>query len=127
MLKLWHDDIRFPPDDSWTWVRTNQAAREILEKGEVVEISLDHDLGLENHDPHVQDADILIGWDKENDGYDLVKWMIAHNILPEKITIHSWNPDGAARMASALRDAGCNPIVRRFEREGESPYGITGL
>jgi hypothetical protein len=111
MTKLWHDDIRRPPDDSWIWARTNQDAQLILRSGEVDIISMDHDLGLHNADPDVQDADMQRGWDEENDGYTLAKWMVEENFIPDNITIHSWNPYGAKRMANKLAEANPQPYI----------------
>lgn len=115
-MKLWHDDIRRPPDDSWVWVRTNQQAMAVLTVHIVDEISMDHDLGLHEADPDVQDADMQRGWDEENDGAKLAQWMCDHNHVPPKVTVHSWNPDGAKRMANILRDHESQPqvIVRPY-------------
>lgn len=117
-VKLWHDDIRRPPDDSWVWARTNDDAKLVFSAREVTECSLDHDLGLHDHDPDVPDADIQIGWDEENDGLGLVKWMVENNRVPPIVTIHSHNPDGAKRMAQAIVESGqANKIiVKRFFR-----------
>lgn len=120
-MKIWHDDIRVPPDPSWLWVRTNkQAIRELLEADymgdPVTEMSLDHDLGLHECEPHVFEGPPQKPWNKspeqeswlrkgdspDGDGVDLVQAMCALRIVPPKITIHSWNPDGAARMAGML-------------------------
>lgn len=110
-MKLWHDDVR-PPPPGWTWARTNDAAKELLRSGRVVECSLDHDLGL--HDLGIEETD---DWDKiieityavanadeisESTGLDLVEWMIEETLVPAKVTIHSWNSDGAMRMAQRL-------------------------
>lgn len=105
MPKLWHDDVRRPPDDSWLWARTNQQAQKILSENSITEASLDHDLGLDYVDPDMPDADIQTGWDTDNDGAMLVRWMIEHDLLPPKVTIHSWNPDGAKRMAGLIDQA----------------------
>lgn len=43
-LKIWLDDMR-PAPDGWRWVRTVEEAIELMSSGEVVEASLDHDLG----------------------------------------------------------------------------------
>lgn len=115
-VKLWHDDIRRPPDDTWLWARTNQEAKTIFMQHRVIEVSMDHDLGLHEYDPDVPDADLQRGWDTENDGVKLVDWMVCHQYLPPRITIHSWNPDGARRMADRLRDAGCRPVVKPYTR-----------
>lgn len=120
-MKLWHDDIRRPPDETWKWARTNEAAITALATGEVEEISLDHDLGLHGEDPDAPAAELGRG-QAEQTGYDLVKWMCEHGKLPAKITIHSWNPPGAERMAAALRDAGCAPLVAPYVMRGLSFY-----
>lgn len=113
LVKIWHDDIRRPPDDTWTWARTNDAAIAVLMAREVHEISLDHDLGLHGEDPDAPAAELGRS-QAEQTGYHLAQWMCHHRLLPAKITIHSWNPVGAARMAAAFRDAGCSPIVAPY-------------
>lgn len=94
-LRLWHDDVRQPPDGSWVWAQTNAQAVALLATGDVVEASLDHDLGMEN-------------------GLVLVKWMCEAGYVPEKVTIHSWNPSGARRMAAVLEDHGHRCVVEPF-------------
>lgn len=118
-MKLWHDDIRRPPDDSWIWARTNHEAARILLRNydngiECEEISLDHDMGLSEADPDVPDADMQEGWDVENDGAKLVQALIALNLVPEKVTTHSWNYDGARRMYNLLKKAGHEPMVQPY-------------
>jgi hypothetical protein len=44
-VKLYVDDLRGPPDATWTVARTSAEALELLAGGEVSELSLDHDLG----------------------------------------------------------------------------------
>lgn len=114
-MKLWHDDCRRPPDDSWVWARTNDEAKKFLETGQVVEASLDHDLGLHEVDPDLPDADLYAG-SAEDNGFMLVRWMCENDLIPPTITVHSWNPDGARRMAQLLRDAGCRAVVKPYSR-----------
>lgn len=116
-VKLWHDDIRFPPDRSWWWARTNEDAQKILldDRWTVTECSLDHDLGLHEADPSAPDADMQMGWDAENDGYKLVKWMVEHDCVPARVTIHSWNSVGAGNMATYLANASRHGIIRPIE------------
>ncbi len=113
-VKLWHDDIRRPPSSEWTWARTNDEAKRVLLEGSVVEISLDHDLGCHEMDPDAPMAMMLRGAAPET-GYDLAVWMCEVGIVPECITIHSWNPVGARRMAAVLMDAGATPVVSPFQ------------
>lgn len=111
-MKVWHDDIRRPPDETWEWARTNEVAQELLIGGEVTEISLDHDLGLENESPDDLEACFQAGPRPED--IELVKWMCAVGCVPSLIVIHSWNPDGAKRMAALFNDYGHNALVRPF-------------
>lgn len=118
MVKLWHDDVRPPPDETWTWAQTNAEAQGILTKNDVEECSLDHDLGgiaQEYDDP--SEVIFIRGISPNGDGHDLVLWMIENDKVPPVITIHSWNPAGAARMARSLKDAGHNPLVRPYETD----------
>jgi len=126
-MRLWLDDVR-PPPDGWKWARTNAEAKTWLQRGgatPVEECSLDHDLGLRTLDtPADDDPDY---WDKvmdlveeaksepEETGYDLVEWMIENNCVPPVVTIHSWNPDGAMRMARRLADNGYECVLAPFK------------
>lgn len=114
-MRIWHDDIRPKPTGWDVWVRTNEEALTVLrEHGEsVLEISLDHDLGLHTitmpdqyHDlaPDQQHAIFLAGCGEET-GLDLVIAMIAEDLVPPKVCIHSWNGVGARRMMTALQFA----------------------
>ena len=109
-IYLWHDDVR-PAPPGWLWARTNAQAKDALRTGNVVACSLDHDLGLHEveipDDPEsLLDIITMVGHGSET-GYDLVNWMIVEDIIPPKITIHSWNPEGAMAMANRL--ARCAP------------------
>jgi hypothetical protein len=121
MIKLWHDDWREPPTTEWVWAKTNEQAQAVLENGwPIVEISMDHDLGL--HDVEIpDDPDEFITVAQEHfdpdgpDGTDLVRWMIASGYVPPRITIHSHNPDRAKEMAALFNDAGHNVYLTPFE------------
>lgn len=60
-------------------------------------LSLDHDLGIFEHDMYGK---------REITGLDVSKELV--NIIPNnmRIIIHSWNPDGAKRMKNVFLDAG---------------------
>jgi hypothetical protein len=81
--KLWVDDLRTPPDESWTWARTAGEAIVMLAARNVTTMSLDHDMGgaagcVETSRP-------------------IVLWLCEQHedVWPSDITIHSWNPIGA--------------------------------
>jgi len=114
--KLWHDDIRRPPSHDWYWARTNREAVAWLLANECTEASLDHDLGLHEEDPDAPAAELGRGSSLEGSGVDLVKVMIHLRITPPKVTIHSWNPDGANYMAGLLTSlTGADVVVRPYE------------
>lgn len=124
--RLWFDDIRKPPDITWTWARTVGRAKELLVEYSFDECSLDHDMGLDGLDPN-EDQDDPEYWDKvveianalnprsEENGYDLVNWMIENEHVPPVVTIHSWNPGGASRMAARLVNAGFDCYIAPFK------------
>lgn len=113
--KLWHDDVRQPPDSSWFWARTNQDAVRYLLTTACDEASLDHDLGAHGLDPNDPDA-IYVKGNGDETGVDLVQVMIALKIVPPKVTIHSWNPAGAAYMEGLLTSlSGAEVVVREYE------------
>lgn len=119
MTRLWHDDVR-PPPEGWTWAKTNDEAKEVLLGDEVVtHCSLDHDLGMHiANDVNDWDEIIEIAYaqqDTESEtGLDLVDWMIENERVPGEITIHSWNPSGASLMAQRLVDAGHEVVLMPY-------------
>ncbi len=119
-VKLWLDDVR-PAPEGWVWARTNGAAKDILVNSNVVEISLDHDLGLDHLSEEQIDADHELMFQKgtsSETGYDLVNWMLEQNRVPAKVRIHSWNPVGAKAMAARLNRFGHNVVVDPFKPGG---------
>lgn len=115
-MKLWFDDVR-PAPEGWTWARTIPDGIRLLLEFPCEECSLDHDLGYDcftldeiNSNPEL----ILARGQAEQTGYDFVEWMISEEVVPPKITIHSWNPDGARRMKNRLLEAGFSAEIQPF-------------
>lgn len=102
---MWLDDVRPAPKD-WHWVKTVEEAQEFLDMNDVTECSLDHDLGAKP-----SDGLYAKGSSPNGSGEDLAKWMVANRRMPEKITIHSWNPTGAKRMAMIFLDGGHSGVL----------------
>lgn len=106
-MKLWLDDIREPPDCTWTWVKTVPEAVLVMTRGEITHASLDNDLG-----------------EDETEGRKLVLWMAEHDVWPiEEISIHSANPIAADYMRSMVerygpfrRSPGAMGLVRDRDR-----------
>ena len=99
-MRLWLDDLRTPPDDTWTWVKTIEEAIPLLRAGEVEEASLDNDLG--EHIP---------------EGRKLVLWMAEHDTWPTRaIRVHSANPVSVEYMEGVIERYGPFERVGRTQR-----------
>jgi hypothetical protein len=90
-MKLWLDDTREAPP-GWFWVRTADEAIECLKNGDVHEMSLDHDLGIE--------AEV-------KNGYAVLEWLenqvhAGRLRPPEVMKIHTSNSAAAVRMLQAI-------------------------
>ena len=87
-MKLFLDDVRQPPDESWAVARTYAECIRVLKTGAVESLSLDHDLG------------------ESRTGYDVACWIEAAVILegfnPPKITVHSANPVGRRNIEACI-------------------------
>lgn len=101
-MKLYIDDIRFAPDNSWTVARTVTSAVAFIAQfgSQLTEISLDHDI---SHQVTVGDLSRPYPCVET---FQPVAWFIAfyYSSLPKgpKITIHTSNPDGAEKMKSII-------------------------
>lgn len=89
--KLYLDDIRNPPDNTWVVIRNfTDALNYVLSHGAPSFVSFDHDLGNESVD----------------NGYDFVKMLVDFDMylmgsfLPDdfEYTIHSANPVGSTNI-----------------------------
>lgn len=99
-VRLWVDDLREPPP-GWDLAKNVEEAKTLLAGGDVIEASLDHDLG-EGHG---------------SEGYDLVLWMAEHNVWPEEVlSVHSQNPPGAQKMCAVIERYGPYRRVRGTRR-----------
>lgn len=75
-MKLWVDDLRTPPDETWTWARSSDEAVLHLLMRPVEELSLDHDLGGDDTTRPV------------------VLWMCEQGVWPAIIHVHTANVVG---------------------------------
>ncbi|WOC12186.1 hypothetical protein MP11Mi_12680 [Gordonia sp. MP11Mi] len=76
-MKLFVDDLRDPPDTTWTVVRTSAEALEILRSGVLVtDLSLDHDLG------------------GDDTSRPVVLYLAEYGGWPAIVRVHSANPVG---------------------------------
>lgn len=124
MTKIYVDDVREIPDDSWTLCRTINSAITALSTFEVTHISLDHDI---SHQVTVQGLSRPYPC---GECYCAVAHYMSQKFrdaIPESIpviTIHSANPVGARDMELILKNEGgldstyvpC-PACNRLEKE----------
>lgn len=115
-MKLWVDDIRNAPDDTWQVARSVSAAIRTIARfrDEITEISLDHDISHPiNHD--------LSKMTTCEETFAAVAYYIAEVYMTNatlkdapvpKITLHTSNPVGADDMKSILADAGITAEVK---------------
>lgn len=83
-VKVWVDDIRTPPDNTWLWFKDSAGVRQWMDTrrshgiplGSVM--SLDHDLG------------------GDDTTRPIVLWMCEHEAWPDEVRVHSANPVGRA-------------------------------
>jgi hypothetical protein len=104
-VKIWLDDVRDPPDDSWTHLRTGRALAGMLlvHEGDVEIVSFDHDLADFQPDPMTNKMVEFTGytWLKQ------IESMVASGALRKlpKLVVHSANPVGRKNMEAAIRSA----------------------
>lgn len=89
--KLFIDDERDPPDDTWTVARTNEQAVSLVAAFDMPGIiSFDHDLGRDDSGPRTT--------------MEFVAWLSNHRFDegPPPYTVHSQNPVGRDNLISFL-------------------------
>lgn len=105
-MKVYLDDVRPLPDDSWTPALTYQEAVAILEAnvGNIEEMSFDHDLGPDSFQIHYDDK--LNEVKVERTGYDVLLYIVQMKYdgkaTPKKYKVHSANPVGCERMQGVI-------------------------
>lgn len=131
MNKLFLDDLRNPPDGTWTVCRTvDDAVGEVINLEEIGkmnglegrdlyfdEMSLDHDLGI--CPKCMTGVNIIVTSCKKGckcncheTGYDFVKWLAETNMWSiQKPKVHSANPVGAGAMRQMI-DRYWHPVDR---------------
>ena len=111
-LRLWVDDIRTPPDDTWHIARTIGAAVRALDafKDGITEINIDHDIS------HQVSLGAMSRPYPCEETFETVARYVA--LLKEQdanwnpiIHIRTSNPAGALRMKQILEDSGLLPDV----------------
>ena len=89
-MKVYLDDER-PTPEGWTHARWPEDAIDLLKAGDVTHLSLDHDLGNDDH----------------GTGYDVLLWLeravAVEGFVPPVLTVHSANTSARQKMELAIR------------------------
>lgn len=91
-IHLYVDDLRDCPEGFFI-ARNIDEAKEYFQNYEIGILSLDHDLGIDEH------GNLLLT------GYDLVKYMCEEGLRADKIYLHTDNPVGRDNMYQTLLGA----------------------
>jgi hypothetical protein len=101
-MKVYLDDERVAPE-GWVQTKSAQETIDAIVRGDVTDLSLDHDLG----DPKVVGT-----------GYDVLTWIEERIALlndaafvPKNISLHTANPSARIKMELALKS-----IQRRIDK-----------
>jgi len=89
-MKVYLDDERQAPE-GWHQVRWPEEAIELLEAGQVTHMSLDHDLGDDEH----------------GTGYDVILWLeealATRGFRPPHVVVHSADSSAREKMEAGIR------------------------
>jgi molecular chaperone DnaK (HSP70) len=90
-MRLWIDDLRDPPDDTWIWAKTSTEALHALATRQVTEVSFDHDLGGDDTTMRVANY--------------IERLAAQGRRAPPKWSVHSANPVGKENLIRTLSSA----------------------
>lgn len=90
-MKIWVDDIRTPPDESWVWAKTSAYAIELLNAWKIVQADLDSH-GTFDRQLKLMSLDHDLGGDDTT--RPIVLWMCENDFWPVEVVVHSANPVG---------------------------------
>lgn len=104
-MKLFVDDERPKPDDTWTLVTNSVDAMAVIKafhmhNREIDTISLDHDLSTQ------------LGWD--DDTRVIMLYMCEHDYWPDNLYIHTANPCGEEWLVGMAKRYGPKNILKGF-------------
>lgn len=99
-MKIWLDDVRPLPDDTWTPAKNYVEAIRLLTENDVDDMSFDHDLGICGD---CITATLPCDCTCHLTGHDVILWIEEHNKWPkQRPTCHSSNPPGRQRIEAAI-------------------------
>lgn len=104
MTKLFLDDVRNPPDSSWSVVRSyDEFVKFVLDNGVPDVVSFDHDLAIDHYPFFEQSPTHTIPYDSytEKTGYHAAQWLVGQG-YPKIVIVHTQNPVGAMNIINVF-------------------------
>lgn len=116
-MKLWIDDLRDAPDNTWIEARKVEQAIRLIATQRFEMISIDHDIVNRPDDETFKPVAYFIGEKFNNDVF------FADDL---EVTVHSDNPVGAKEIQNILKDYGIHAEWKPFtsEKDFQKKYGI---
>lgn len=117
-IKLWVDDIRFPPSDDWVVVRSVTEAIRTIAQWDIEEISLDHDIshqvaiGKVSRPYPCEECFCAVAFYIGERYPNNTANEIGVEMEKPKITIHTSNPIGAEKIKNILADSGLSCTIK---------------
>ena len=117
-MKLWIDDIRDAPDESWVEVRKVQPAIAMIANFAMEEISLDHDIENRPDDETFLPVAYFIAlrYHGLQEMSDFQTGFGPNKKAVPTITIHSVNPVGAKEMQDIMADYGIKSTYKPYSK-----------
>jgi len=126
-MKLWVDDIRDAPDESWIVARKVEQAIRLIATQTFETISIDHDIENRPDDETFKPVAYFIG-EKYKGLQELSDFRTGFGtkikVVPT-IIIHSINPTGAKEIAAILHDYGIDSTIVPYKiEEFNAKFGL---
>ncbi len=120
-MKIFLDDARNPPDETWDVARTVRQAFDLMAQehadGRPLEaLSLDYDLGLTCPLKH-EYAEVYAC--EHTNGLELVGLMQVYGIKARRVLVHSQNPKGRRALLSSIPLITVDPVAGSIPAAGD--------
>ncbi len=105
-MKIWLDDVRTPPDDTWIWCKNAfYCLGSIIANCDKIEkISFDHDLGQFDGKDDINNTGYYVATFIENWAFRFSEGLDVLELKPFLWEIHSANPVGRRNIEMAMRN-----------------------
>jgi hypothetical protein len=125
-MKIWLDDIR-PAPPGWEWAKSYEQGVALFKANQIEAASLDHDLGYILH-PDDDDMRVYPAEALAPTGYDFAMFLMAENLWPASLAVHSSNPVGVRNMCGIIERYGNyiykEAVAYEYDDDGWNVSGV---